>query len=294
MLFKVKQINPFFFLLLFLPFMSSCRFAPSSLEKQKTKVLVSIAPYKFLLESIAQKTIEVSTIVPSGASSHTYEPEPSQVLEINQSLAWFRIGENFEKQLIDSIDHMKNPFFLVDLSKGIDLIHEEQHSCSHHHDSADIHFWLSPKNLENQVNIMTQNLKKLLPQHAKLYQKNSEKLKKKIRDLDLRIQKILSPLKKRHLITSHPCLAYFCRDYNLEQLSLENEGKEPLAKTLHEVLQKAQTLDVKKILVQMQYNNRAAKMIARELDTQVTYIDPYRENVIANLQLIALAIADEK
>lgn len=94
------------------------------------------------------------------------------------------------------------------------------------------------------------------------------------------------------LLVSHPAYAYFCRDYNLEQFSIEFEGKDPTPQQLTRVLQQARALKTKKIYIQRQYNNKGAKLVANELGAQLVMLDPYSENYLNTMHEIALRFAE--
>jgi zinc transport system substrate-binding protein len=61
------------------------------------KAMVSIMPQKFFLEQLAGNLVEVVVMVPPGASPHTYEPRPSQMLALQTADVYFTIGIEFEK-----------------------------------------------------------------------------------------------------------------------------------------------------------------------------------------------------
>jgi len=113
-------------------------------------VLVSVAPHKFFVEQIAGDTVNVGLMVPAGASAHTFEPTPKQMLAASQADAWFILGEHFENRAVKVLKGHSPRMQIVDLRDGIDMIIDPQHGgCCH--GGADPHIWLSPKIARKQA-----------------------------------------------------------------------------------------------------------------------------------------------
>jgi len=260
-------------------------------------VLVSVAPYKLFVEKIAGDTVKVELMVPAGASSHTYEPTPKQTLAASHADIWFQIGESFEPRATRALKSYHPEMDIVDLRKGINLIVSKEgdegccHCCHHAHDSCiDPHFWLSPREVKIQAATIADALIERYPQHRRQYEDGLKELTQELEGLDREITDILAPLKNRIIMVSHPAYAYFCRDYQIKQLSIEFEGKDPTPQQLTRVLKQAQESHIKSIFIQMQYNNKGARLIAKEIGAEVVTLDPYAEQYFASLREIARAI----
>ena len=72
----------------------------------------------------------------------------------------------------------------------------------------------------------------------------------------------------------HPSWGYFARDYGLEQLAVEADGKEPTIQGLAELVRRARELGVDAIFVEPQFAGRSARTIAAEIDARVISLDP--------------------
>ena len=182
---------------------------------------------------------------------------------------------------------------LVDLQKGLDLIYE--HSCcqGHHHHahSTDPHFWLSARQGKIQAKTITDTLVRAYPQHKKLFEDNLSKFLTELDELDVEISGILKPISGKTILVSHPAYAYFCRDYNLKQLSVEFEGKDPTPQQLTTLLQRARQERITKIFIQQQYSNKGAKLIAAQIGADVVTLDPYAEEYAKTMIEIAKAFS---
>lgn len=264
-------------------------------ESPTPSVLVSIAPYKFFVEKIAGSTVIPILMVPAGASAHTYEPTPKQMIASSGADIWFVIGESFETRAIQALQSHNQNLQAVDLRQGVSMITVDPASglCCCHVNCQDTHIWLSARQAKIQVATIADALTKRYPQNAELYKKNMESFLKELDALDTEITAILKPIKSRVILVSHPAYAYFCRDYDLKQLSIEFEGKDPTPLQLTKVLNEARAAHINKVLVQPQYSSKGAKLFAAELKAKIVVLDPYSEDYINSMKQIAHAIAED-
>ncbi|MGK5595703.1 MAG: metal ABC transporter solute-binding protein, Zn/Mn family [Parachlamydiaceae bacterium] len=276
-----------FLRVLFIFFLLPLALCFSEEVKTKPSVLVSVAPHKFFLEKIAGKTVDVILMVPPGASSHSYEPTPKQMMQASKGQMWFLLGEAFEAKAIKAIKSYNPELELVDMRQGLNLIADQCGHCHHHHNCTDPHIWLSPRLAKVQAQTIARALSKRYPDHKKLYFKNLESFVAELDQLDCSVSKTLESLKNRVIMVSHPAYAYFCRDYHLKQLSIEFEGKDPTPKQLNTILKVAKENNIHRIFTQKQYSNKAARIVAKEINASVIDLDPYSEHYIESLLDIA-------
>lgn len=285
----------------FLLFSVFCFSLPCVAENDNTTptVIVSVAPYKNFVEQIAKDTVNVHLMVPAGASSHTFEPTPKQMLSASRADIWFQIGEEFEPRAGKALQSYNKNMAFIDLRKGIDLITSQEgdsnhcHCCHHAHKGCvDPHFWLSPKEVVIQIATIKDALIARFPQNAELYNKNAGILTEKLKSLDAELVKILAPIKGRTILVSHPAYGYLCRDYGLIQLSVEFEGKDPTSKQLTNILNIARQEHIPNVFIQMQYNNKGAKLIADQIGATIVVLDPYAENYFDSMLEIARSFAN--
>ncbi|HEY5236140.1 MAG TPA: zinc ABC transporter substrate-binding protein, partial [Rhabdochlamydiaceae bacterium] len=163
----------------------------------------------------------------------------------------------------------------VNLSEGLDGLSLSDHTCAHHHEGKDLHFWLDPIIALQQSKKIYEQLNLLLPEHQKQFTENFKQLTMDLESLDEKIRTELTPLQGSYLLLSHPALGYYCKRYGLHQLSVECEGKEPLPQQVAKVVKEAQENHVKVIFTEPQYNNKGAVLIADKLHLPIYEINPY-------------------
>ena len=251
-------------------------------------VLVSIAPYKHMVEAIAGNTVKVEMLVPPSADMHTFEPTVKQTQMITRANIWFRIGETFERQLLEALKAYRPNLQIVDLREGQDLIMQ---GCCRHHQGADLHFWLSPKMLKEQAKRVASVLIKAFPKHKELYQKNLNTHITTLDKLDQEVTDQLAPLRNQVIIVSHPAYGYLSREHGFKQASIETEGREPSPRELTRLMQLANEVKPRYIYTQVQFNNKVSDLIARQYNAKVVYLDPHAENYIDTIRMIVSQFA---
>lgn len=250
----------------------------------KPLVLVSVAPQKYLIEQIAGDQVSVAVIVPDGASPHTYEPTPKQMVKLGGGDVWFRIGESFESRLLSVFGPTME---IVDQRDGIDLLHA---GCCCCHDGHDPHIWLSPSLLKQEAKQIEAVLSRYCPEKSSLFQKNYLGLCNRLEKLDEQISEKLEMKRGSAILVSHPAFGYFCRDYGLKQIAIETEGKEPSSRRTLELIDEARKANICSVYLQQQYSMRGGKKIAKELGAEIVMVNPYDEDVISNLTFFAATL----
>lgn len=277
---------------IFLTALAACGEAPSS-KPAKPLVLVSVAPYLYFAERIGGEEIEIRSIVPQAMNVHTFEPTPRQRESLKTARIWFLIGEPFERPLLPVFPKEGQ---IVDLRDGIELIELPGSSgCEHcSSDSKDRHIWLSPTLAKQQAQMIFEALKKEFPESRERFALNLEHLLNDLDALDVSIHALLDSAKNRSLLVSHPAFGYFCRDYDLEQISVEYEGKDPRPKTLEKLLETVKKTPPALSLALPQHNNKGIQIITKELNTPLQIIDPYSSDYFSMMRTLADMLAPKE
>ena len=269
----------------------------------KPVVTASILPTKYFIEQIAGDTLEVNVMVGRGADPHSYEPKPKQMSELERSALYFAVGIDFENAWLDRFSKTFKNLKIVKTQEGIEKIamsgehehhehhdhdahdkgeagehkhhdHEhEEHGHHHEHGALDPHVWLDPQLVKIQARNIANALVENFPQNAEIYKQNLAKFEARLDELDAFIADKLKGLKSREFIVYHPSWGYFAKRYNLEQIAIEIEGKEPKPADLAELIEEAKEHEVKAIFVAPQFSKKAASLIAKQAGANVVEID---------------------
>lgn len=265
-----------FFIFLISAILSCGRKSPDNSAKVIT---VSIAPYKYFIEKIAGDDFRVNVMVPSGANPHIYEPFPGQISDLRKSVAYVRNGYlGFEMTWLDRFYEVNGSMDKLSLGDGIDPLESEHHHEGEHAEAADPHYWVSP----GCAKIMAKNLKEFLillnPSGRENYEANYIVLDSIINSVDNLASELFSGSEYKAFMIYHPNLGYLARDYGLEEITVEYEGKEPPPSRLKYLIDRARKENLKYIFVQKEYDVKNARAIADEIGAEIVIIDPLSEN----------------
>ena len=240
------------------------------------------------------KHIDVSVMVGPGQSPATYEPRPKQMAALNKARFYFCIGVPFEDVWMERISKANPNLKLIDTRRGIELLsmkayHGHDNEGSHHHgpEIKDPHIWLSPRLVKIQAENICAALIAEDIAHRPYYESNLRAFQAELDQRDGEISDILKHIKTRKFMVFHPALGYFARDYALEEIPIERQGKEPSAKALAALIEQGKKEGVQVVFVQQQFGHASAEMIARAIGGKVVYIDPLAEDYLENIRKIA-------
>lgn len=262
-------------------------------ESELIHVVVTILPQAEFTEKVGGDRVLITVMVPPGASPHTYEPTPHQLVDVSKAAMYFQVGSGVEFELVwmDKLIDTNKDMVVVDCSEGIELIHTG-HEPGEEHERYDPHIWLSLKNAQIMVENIYKGLVQVDPAHQEYYAKNKDLYIQELDNLDKEVFQALSGKKNRKIMVYHPSWAYFCRDYGLEQIPIEKEGKEPTPQGIAHVIEQAKAYGITIIFASPQFNSESAQVVAREIGGKVVLIDPLAENYLENLKKVAEAFAE--
>lgn len=268
-------------------------------EAAPLSVTVTILPQKFFVERIGGEHVQVSVLVGPGQSPETFEPLPRQMAELSGSSLFYRIGVPFEDVWMEGLRSTYPEIVILDAREGIDLRKMESHSGHHYaddprheHAGVDPHIWLSPANVRIMSDHLRDQLIALDPRHAADYRDNHARFSNDLAQLERLLQAQLNPLKGRKFMVFHPSWGYFTDAFQLQQLPIESEGKEPGARTLMRLIEQARRESIKVIFVQQQFSTRQAKALANAINGRLVTLDPLAESWFDNMRKVAAAIRE--
>ncbi|MHB9027830.1 MAG: metal ABC transporter solute-binding protein, Zn/Mn family, partial [Candidatus Latescibacterota bacterium] len=272
-------------------------FLPGSVhsETKPLAVAVSIPPQKYFAERIGGSLISVTVMTPPGADPHTYEPRPRQLIELSRARLYFAIGVPFENAWLPRLRSMNSKLTIVPTDKGIQKIPMTPHSDGdalhrgeRHEVGPDVHIWLSPPLVRTVAAAMRDALVSADPAHADEYRANFEKFRKDIDALDAHLAALFSTAgERRKFIVFHPAWGYFARTYNLVQIPVEIDGKEPKPAEIMRLVKLARAEGITVIFIQPQFSARSARTIADAIGGKLVIADDLSGDWDRNLRTVA-------
>lgn len=265
----------------------------NNIEKKSydNTIFVSIAPLKPIVEAIVGDDFSVEVLVPAGASPETFEPTPKQFIALNESVMVLSTGLlDFEKSLLQRVHDQSK---VINLSQGIATIAgscSHTHHGKHCHHGVDPHIWCSPKCIDIMAKNMYNALVVMVPD--KDYTTAYSTLNEQIKELDSVVTKLCNNSSLPYFIIYHPALTYLARDYNLEQVAIEHEGKEPSAKHIATIIERARRDGMKRVFYQSEFPESSVAIVAEDIGAETVEINPLDENIFENIVTIATLITE--
>ncbi len=167
-------------------------------DTDKIQVITTIFPNYDFAKQIGKDKVEVKLLLKSGVESHTYEPTPKDMIDIENSDVFVYTGSEFEPWAENILESINSEIKIVDTSKNVKLINkeefeehyenaeilEEKHEEHHDESSYDSHIWLNPENAMIMIDEIASNFCEIDPENAKYYTDNANDYKKQIMALN--------------------------------------------------------------------------------------------------------------
>ena len=256
----------------------------------KPTVTVTIPPYQYFVDKIAGDKVDVNVMVSNGNNPETYEPNAQQMMELSNSALYLKVGsigfeQTWMKKLQDNAPDMK----VIDTSVGITPAQTPG-------GNIDPHVWMSCKNARIISSNIFKALCQLEPENKTFFQKNYQQLLSSIDRQDSIIRKSFkdNPEMVRKFVIYHPILTYFARDYQLEQLAIEEEGREPSAAQLKSLIERARKQKIRYCLIQAEFANRNTTTFIKESQTKAMDINPLQADWANAMKEVSLAVQGKK
>jgi len=273
------------------------------------KYFVSILPQKYFVERVVGDMFEINVLVKPGESPATYEPTAKQMIGLSKTKALFTIGVAFEENIIPNLNQQYPDLKIINTDKNIakhrpspfeELFEEKedhhQHKSDneghHHHDGYDPHIWLSPELVKVQVNNIADYFISAYPEQTNTFENNRDTFLADLDEVSFEIKKIFANVTNREFLCFHPAWGYFADEFDLRQIPIEIEGKEPTPREQKKIIEYAKDREIKFIFVQAQFDQRIAASVANEIGGSVINIDPLAEDYLSNLKHIANKLAE--
>ncbi|NLG16228.1 MAG: zinc ABC transporter solute-binding protein [Fibrobacter sp.] len=268
-------------------------------KASKLHVFVTIPPQKYFLEKIGKDLVQINTLIPPGASPHSYEPKPSQLTGLSRTKLFFAIGGDFEgawlPRICKDLSGLKVVFALNEHSGAqSDKCPNHDHDHHRHSQGHDPHIWLSPEQVLHMADIIAIELSAADSVNRDQYLNNCSLFKDEIRDLQNKIRANLNGCTPGHpFMVFHPSWGHFASEFDLSQISVEIDGKEPGMREMQNIIDIAEKKKIRTIFVQPQFSKRSAQTISDQLKLKVSVADPLAENWAENLLKISEALGKE-
>ena len=203
-------------------------------------------------------------MVPKGSSPETYEPTARQMADLSESILYIKVGElGFERTWMPRLTSNAPHITVVNSSEGITS-----------HIGDDPHSWMSARNAIIMAHNIYEAVKRIDVKDSVFFRQRLDSLCSVIHATDKYIRQTTAQAQCKSFIIYHPALTYFASDYGLEQLALEEHGREPSAAELEQIISTARAKGVKTMFVQREFANRNVDIITNTIGARKVEINP--------------------
>ncbi|WP_312492991.1 metal ABC transporter substrate-binding protein [Anaerosporobacter sp.] len=255
----------------------------------KIKVVTTLFPQYDFANQVGKDAVEVKMLLKPGVESHTYEPAPSDIIEINKADIFLYTGDEMEPWVSKILDSLDSDVMIVDLSKNITLDKVEDHDHEHedeesdedhlhedeseeaeheedHVHSYDPHIWTNPLNAK----IMVEDIKAALSEVDKAdkmtYENNAKEYLASLDQLDQDIREVVKQAKRDEVVFGGRfAFHYFFEEYGLDYVSAYDSCSsetEPSAKVIATIIDKVKEDQIPIIFYEEFANPKVAESIA--------------------------------
>ncbi len=239
-------------------------------------LVVSVKPYEKI---VAKFMPTAKVVVMAKGDPHTYEPTPSQMRQISRAKAFFGVGIDYEGAWLPRFKELNPTLAAFDVSSSVKKFED------------DPHIWLDPVLLSHSAENIAKNLASLYPEKTQEFQKVLAELKREFAALDARVAEILKGSKGKAFVVFHPSLSYFAARYGLEQIGVEEEGKEIKPSDIALIEQSAKSKGVKIVISEPGHSPRVLKNIARNIGAKIHPLDQLSGEIEKQIENLAKIIA---
>ncbi len=230
-------------------------------------------------------------------------------MTLNNADIYFGIGLPFEEFILKKMSSSNAAFTLVHTDRDVryreleEHFHENPREKEHYGEKEttggnrigitgtyDPHIWLSPLQIRVIVLNTYRGLVMVDPKGEALYRTNLDSFLDEINEVHERIERLLLPYRGRSFFVFHPSFGYFADVYGLKQIPVQIKGKSPSPKQIEQLIEQAKKEDVQVLFVSPQFDLRSVQTIANAVGGRIITIDPLRQDVLRNLEYIAMEI----
>lgn len=292
-------------LLVLLAAMSGCLPVPAAPSSDgPLRVVVTVPPQAYVVERIAGPRAEVSVLMPPGSSGEIASPAPRQMVELTRAELAFLVGHPafvYERRHVLPVLARHPQIAVVTLAggRGGDLPEQvenrgelEEVHLHDHRGEADPHLWTSPRRVAEAAEVLAEELARLDPEGAQLYRRRLAAFRQEVRALDAGIRRDLEGAGRPTFLVYHPAWGHFAEEYGVEQMAIEEGGKEPSARRMVELIGEARREGIRVVVAQRGFPTRGARVVAEEVGARVVTLDPLARDWAGTLRRLARVLAE--
>lgn len=254
---------------------SSCANQTAQGTADKVAVSVAFDAMKEFVQAVGGDRVAISTIIPDGTEPHDFEPKAKDLERLSTADVFVYNGFGMEAWADDAVQAANNKnLVVVEASKGAQAITNTDPGEIEEHGQFDPHIWISLKGAAAEAKNIRDGLVQADPSGKDYYNKNYDDFASRLETLYNQYNPKFQSAQNKSFVTGHAAFAYLCRDFGLNQNSVEDvfaEG-EPSAQQLTELVDYCEKNHVTTIFAENMVSPEISQTLASEVGAKVETI----------------------
>lgn len=250
----------------------------ASAQETPKIVLVSFLPLLESAQRIASGRLEVRMLLSAGASPHTFDPTPKDVLTVRNADLLLLNGYGIDAWLERLWRVGGQQARLVKLAEQAEFLRIGQPG------RIDAHVWLDASIMASMAREIGEAYALFDKANATTYRQAAKQEQQRLLELHQEIKVSLEPIRNAGLVVFHNAWDYFVRAYSLRVAAIVRvqAERDPSAKEIAEIVRLMRREAIKAIFVEPQLPDRVARVIAAEVGAKVFVLDPEGSSLSEN------------
>ncbi|MBE3582686.1 MAG: zinc ABC transporter substrate-binding protein [Limnochordaceae bacterium] len=239
-------------------------------------VVTTLPPLADITRELGGDRVSVASLLPAGASPHTFEPRPSDVRRLATARLIIRIGAGLDDWVAPMLRAAAQPHQVqLDLSSHVTLLQSvDEHTGR---SAPNPHYWLDPLRVRDEIApAIAARLSDLDPAGKAYYADRLARYRETLTALDTELRQTLAPVRGLRFIAMHSAWPYLAARYDLQEVAAIEEfpGREPSAAWLADLQRLARQHNVHTIAAEQQFNPQIARLLAQAVGGVLITLDP--------------------
>ena len=234
-------------------------------DNDEISIVTTFYPPAEFATRIAKEKINVINITSGGIEPHDFEPNPKDLVKIQNANLFIINGNSFDTWAEELADDNKE-INVLKLSENIDS----------ELSARDPHFWLDPVYSIDLVGVIFQKIVDIDPKNRDFYEMNKTQYIGELNQLNREFQTELNDCSLRKIVVSHDAFSYLANRYSLEIINISglSPEEEPTASTLIEISKTVRENKIKNIFYETLVSPDLANTIASEIGARTLVLNP--------------------
>ncbi|MGD9823601.1 metal ABC transporter solute-binding protein, Zn/Mn family [Desulfobacter sp.] len=280
--------------------------SPQASARERLKIGVTLHPYYSFAVNIVGDLATVLPLIKPGFNSHAYTPQPDDIKRVRDFdvLIVNGIGhDEFAFEILEAA-RLKGKLPLIYANEGVSLIPIAGTDTGEK--MVNPHTFISITASIQQIYNISKALKKLDPDNADAYSKNTRDYVKRLRQMKAMYMEKLAALPDMDFrcATIHGGYDYLLQEFGLKVTTViePGHGLKPTASQLAKTIDKIRDLDVDVVFTEMNFPDKYVDSIQRETGVRIRYLSHltsgdytasgFEEGLRANIEALTSALIE--